>query len=148
MLWAAFASSEPGTSQSPVTLDLDQHLSPLNIAMNCHSNSTLLRVTLKQSKTELFRNRIHIFLGHSETDLYSVSAVPSYLVKRGNEQGPFFKFANGRPLIRERLVSQLCKVLAKIGIKTDQFAGHSFRIGAAIKAAALRIKDSVIKMLG
>ena len=155
MLWAAFTMGFFGflragefTVPSDSGFDSDQHLCPQDVSVDCHSNPRLLRVTLKQSKTDPFRHGIHIFLGRSETDLCPVSAMLSYLVWRGNEQGPLFKFADGRPLTRERLVSQLRTVLTEIGIKADQFAGHSFRIGAATTAAAQGIEDSVIKILG
>ena len=155
MLWAAFSLGFFGflragefTIPSDSAFDPSQHLCPADISVDSHVQPSLLRVHLKQSKTDPFRQGINIFLGRSNSDLCPVSAILSYLSLRGMDQGPLFRFSDGHPLTRDRLVFHLRKVLAEVGIRSDQFAGHSFRIGAATTAAAMGVEDSMIKILG
>ena len=155
MLWAAvtigffgFLRGGEFTVPRDSAFDANQHLSPQDIAVDSHSNPTLLRVHLKQSKINPFHQGVYIFIGCSGTDLCAISAVLSYMATRGYDQGPLFRFANGRPLTREGLVSHLHKVLAEIGMRTNLYAGYCFRIGAATTAAAMGVEDSIIKILG
>ena len=48
-------------------------------------------------------------------------------------------FEDGTPLVRERFVAKLCEAPL-----THQYAGHSFRIGAATAAAQAGLSDSLI----
>ena len=155
MLWAAFSLGFFGflragefTIPSDSAFDPSQHLCPEDISVDSHVQPSLLRVHLKQSKTDPFRQGINIFLGRSNSDLCPVSAILSYLSLRGMDQGPLFRFADGHPLTRDRLVFHLRKVLGEVGIRSNKFAGHSFRIGAATTAAAMGMEDSMIKILG
>ena len=72
----------------------------------------------------------------------------SYLCVRGMEDGPLFKFEDGRVLTRQRFVAVVKEGLQRAGIDSSKYNGHSFRIGAATTAAAKGIEDSIIKTLG
>ena len=52
------------------------------------------------------------------------------------------------PLTKQRFVQRIREALLAGGFNPSQFAGHSFRIGAATTAAECGISDSTIKMLG
>ena len=91
---------------------------------------------------------VPILLGRSQGDLCPVAAMLAYLTVRGIDEGPLFRFADGRPLTRQRLVCHLRSVLRSVGVSSERFSGHSFRIGAATTAAACGIEDSLIKTLG
>ena len=77
-----------------------------------------------------------------------VAALLSYLVLRTKGEGPLFKFKDGRALTRPLLVSELRKALAEAELKPENYAGHSFRIGAATTAAACGVPVEIIKTLG
>ena len=62
--------------------------------------------------------------------------------------GPFFVFSDGRVLTRERFVKELRAALKAGGFRADDYAGHSFRIGAETTVASHGMPDSLIKMLG
>ena len=116
--------------------------------MDSHTHPSILRIHIKQSKTDPFRQGIHnIFLGRMEDP---VSVTLAYLPARGLTPGPLFCFENGRPLTRARLVEHLRSSLSAAGIQSDEsrYSGHSFRIGAATTATAMGIEDSLIKTLG
>ena len=87
-------------------------------------------------------------LGRTNFMVCPVAALLSYLVLRGKGEGPLFQFKDGRALTRPLLVSELRKALAEAGLKPENYAGHSFRIGAATTAAACGIPVKIIKTLG
>ena len=71
----------------------------------------------------------------------------AYLAIRGDGAGPLFRYEDGRLLTRQRFVSQLREALRKAGIESRDYAGHSFRSGAATTAARCGINEATIKLL-
>ena len=128
--------------------DPEGHLSVGDVALDSHQDPSVVRVHIKQSKTDPFRRGVFIYLGKTENDLCPVAALSAFLVVRGSEAGPFFRFSSGRPLSREVFVRKVCEALGPWGIDEKKYSGHSFRIGAATTAAAAGIEDSLIKTLG
>ena len=108
----------------------------------------MIKITIKQSKTDPFRKGVSIFLGKTGVDLYPVSAMLRYLIIRGKQPGPLFCFQDGRFLTRQRLEEALCKALRLAGINESKYCGHSFRSGAATTAATKGFEDNFIKTLG
>ena len=72
----------------------------------------------------------------------------SYMVERGDREGPFFLFGDNRPLTRDCVVNSVKKSLTAAGLDCRLYSGHSFRIGAATTAARHGLQDSLIKTLG
>ena len=70
------------------------------------------------------------------------------VVKRKEGPGPLFRFEDGRPLTRPRLVREVKRALDKAGASSTGILGHSFRIGAATTAVEQGVEDSTIKDLG
>ena len=62
----------------------------------------MIKVTIKQSKTDMFRRGVDLFLGKIASDLFLVAALHNYLVVRGPVGGPLFPFKDGRLLTRQR----------------------------------------------
>jgi integrase len=155
MLWAAsclgffcFLRAGEMTVPSDGEFDSAVHLTREDLAWDSPTSPRLLRVRLKQSKTDPFRRGIHLFVGKTGTDLCPVMAILNYLVVRGNREGPLFLYQDGRYLTRQRLVVAVRGALVRAGMDQSQYCGHSFRIGAATTAAARGVEDSVIKTLG
>ena len=67
---------------------------------------------------------------------------------RGSTPGCLFRFADGRLLTKQRFIKRIRDALRASGLNPTQYAGHSFRIGAATTAAECGMSDSTIKMLG
>ena len=155
MMWAAaclgfFGFLRAGEMTVPSDADYDPtiHLNCCDIAVDNPRKPTVLRVTIKQSKTDPFRRGINLFLGKTATDLCPVKAMLNYLLVRSDGAGPLFKFQDGRFLTRQRLVNSIREALQAAGIDQTKYCGHSFRIGAATTAAQRGMEDSVIKTLG
>ena len=155
MLWAAFLtcffgffrSGEICSNRSEV-FDPASDLLVDSVTIDSIHNPRLARIRLQTSKTDPFREGATITLPRTEDDLCPVAALLSWLIYRGKSSSPLFMLQSGAPLTRARLVNELRKVLADLGLEAELFSGHSFWRGAAMTAAARGIPDSQIKILG
>ena len=134
----------PSASQYDPTI----HLSDGDVRVNDTVRPEFLEVHIKASKTDPFRQGVRVYLGKSGADVCPVAAILAYMVSRGVQPGPFFIFADGRPLTRERFVMAVRSALQSQGLEASSYAGHSFRIGAATTAAHNGVPDSLIKTMG
>ena len=75
-----------------------------------------------------------------------VAALLAYLKFRGSQPGPLFQWQSGTP--KTRFVEEVRVVLEAAHLPAKDFAGHSFRIGAATTAALAGLPDSAIQTLG
>ena len=155
MLWAAvcmcfFGFLRSGEVVVPSDSDYDSstHLSFGDVRVDSVDFPQYVEVRIKASKTDPFRQGVSVFLGWKDADLCPVGAVLDYMVRRGSGQGPFFLFSDGRFLSRERFVASVRSALQAAGVEASDYAGHSFRIGAATTAALCGVQDSLIKTLG
>ena len=108
----------------------------------------VIQVTIKQLKTDPFRQGVDIYLGKTGKDICPIQAIVPYLIIRGAQPGPLFVFADGSYLTRQRFASLITSTLQRAGINDKQYNIHSFRIGAATTAKEAGISDVHIKMLG
>ena len=115
--------------------------------MDSTTNPSILQVTIKGSKTDQVRQGITIVVGRSDSYICPVKSVLAYVTSRGFKSGPLFCHTDGTPLTRQQLVNRLRETLTQAGVECCRFSGHSFRIGAAITAAAKGIPDSTIQTL-
>lgn len=155
MIWAAcclgfFGFLRAGEMTVPGDKEFDAavHLSFKDIAVDDPKNPQMVKVRIKQSKTDPFRKGLDIYLGKTGTDLCPVVALLRYLTVRGKRGGPLFQFQDGRFLTRQRLVEKVRVALRETGVDEAKYCSHSFRIGAATTAAAKGIEDAMIKTLG
>lgn len=154
MLWAAccmgffgFMRAGEFTCTSMHT-ETDDTLSAADVYIDSRENPQVLTVFLRHSKTDTFSVGVHIYMGRTRDTLCPVAAVLGYLAIRPQRPGPLFIFEDGSPLTRAKLVTQLRDALARAGISTTGYSGHSFRIGAATTAAQAGLSDSLIQTLG
>jgi hypothetical protein len=78
--------------------DPSVHLSPADISFDHASNPTIMFITIKQSKTDPFRNGVTLVLGRTWGPLCPVAGMAAYLKQRGLGRGPLFRFANNQYL--------------------------------------------------
>lgn len=155
MLWAAcclgffgFLRAGEMTVPGDNGFDASAHLGFGDISVDNPRNPQMVRVRIKQSKTDPFRKGMDIYLGKTGADLCPVGALMRYLTLRGRKEGPLFQFRDGRFLTRQRLVDAVRGALKELGVDESKYCSHSFRIGAATTAAAKGVEDAMIKTLG
>lgn len=150
MLWAAasvgffgFLRSGEFTVPSAEAYDPNTHLNLSDVALDSRTAPSMVRLSIKQSKTDPFRQGVYIFLGLSGTHICPVRALIKYIGIRPPTPGPLFMLSTGVPLTRAYLVTNL-----KAALNDSAYNGHSFRIGAATTAAQRGLEDSLIQTLG
>ena len=109
-----------------------------------------LQVRIKQSKTDPFRHGTTLAISKSHSSVCAVIALREYLLQRNtsNIDEPLFILQNGEPLTRTLLNANLRELLNILGYVEQEYAPHSFRIGAATTAAAANLPPWLIKTLG
>ncbi len=118
------------------------------MAVDGRDKPTMVRVHLKRSKCDQFGAGVNIVLGATGQPLCPVTAILRYIQARGPSPGVFFRKSPSEPVLKPWFVDQLRDVLAAVGLPRHQYAGHSFRIGAATTAAMGGVEDSTIQTLG
>ena len=136
------------TVPAGTSFDPSIHLTPLDVTIDSMVNPTALKIHLKASKTDQSREGADLYVGRTYNPLCPVVAMLRYLAVRGFDQGPLFRLSDGKPLTRPLLVERVRGALGKAGVEATHYSGHSFRIGAATTAAANRVSDATIQLLG
>ena len=137
LIWAAcclaffgFLRISKFTIPSNTSYDKEYHLSPTDISRDDRNNPQLLKVKIKQSKTDPFQRGVDIYLSVTGTTLCPIKAILPYLALRPiHHNGPLFIFEDGCSLTRQRFSSILDNLLSRLGFDTTQYNTHSFRIG-------------------
>ncbi len=89
-----------------------------------------------------------IVVGVTRTELCPVAAILEFIEVRGSQPGAFFLNTESKPVVKSWFVNQIREVLGTLGVPQHDYAGHSFRIGAATTAAMAGVEDSTIQTLG
>lgn len=124
------------------------HLAWGDVAVDNNHNPRMVRCHLKQSKTDQIGQGVDVVLGKTDQDLCPVTAVLGYVNRRGDRPGPFFLKSSGVPLLKSDFIRSFRDILRLLGLPAEDYAGHSFRIGAATSAALAGVEDSTIQILG
>ena len=121
------------------------HLCFSDVRVDNRSAPSAIQVVIKVSKTEPFRQGVTLHIGITGDPLRPVAAVLSYMVARRGSPGPLFTWEDNRYLTRHCFMISLRAALTEAGYVAKDYAGHSFRIGAATTAVEHGIQDSLIK---
>lgn len=87
-------------------------------------------------------------MGRIDSAICPVAALLRYIAERGDKPGPFFLARSGATATKPWFVSHVRTALEALDLPQGDFAGHSFRIGAATTAALRGVEDSTIQILG
>ena len=155
MLWAVCCTAFFGllrvsefTVPSPHQYDADIHLSLADITLDNRQAPEIVRLHIKQSKTDTFRNGADVYLGRTYHNVCPVEAILPYLVIRGKQPGPLFVLADKTMLTRAIFASALKSILSELDLNAHLYNTHSFRIGAATAANNAGVSELHIKALG
>ena len=134
MLWVAatlclFSFLRSGEVCVPADCSFDEgaHLAFANVSVDSLLNPSSMRIRIKASKTDPFRQGVDIFVGQMGKVLCPVSAMLAYLEAQDNHPGPLFMFQDGKLLTRRQFVSGIQGALSTVGIDPSPYSGHSFR---------------------
>lgn len=111
MLYRLLRSGE-FTVPTNTAYDKRKHLSAADIAVDSHSNPTMLAITLKYSKTDQFGKGATLYLGHTAGPMCPVTAILQYLAVRPARDGPLFITERGTPLTKKLFVQRVCEAPA------------------------------------
>ena len=99
MLWAAaclcyfrFLRAGELSISTESSYDEGVHLNVADISFDKYPNPSTMRVKIKASKTDPFRQRIHIFMAQTYKKLCPIEAMVLYLACRGQSPGMLFKY--------------------------------------------------------
>jgi len=152
VLWAAcclafFGFLRVSEFSIPSLMDYDPsvHLSLQDITIDHRDNPSVLKVIIKQSKTDRFRQGVQIYLGATHRSVCPILGILPYLARRGPQPWPLFITEQGHGLTRQSFCST---VLTELQVNCNWYNSHSFRIGAATTVAKVNMPDACIKMLG
>ena len=154
MFWAAcclgyfgFLRASEFTVPNLASFSPSLHLSVQDISVDSMVSPSCMRVHIKGSKTDPFRQGCYIHIGAGHLLLCALSALMTSLSLRGNSAGPLFLLQDGRPLSRATLTEWLRQIMASARVPGN-FSSHSFRIGAATVAARNGVPDHLIQAMG
>lgn len=108
-----------------------------------------VQITLRNFKYNHEKTPVIIFLQANADPRYCpVASLLHYLEVFRHKSGPLFQFIDGKPVPASFISMQLHKAIQFIGLNTNYYKGHSFRIGAATHAANLGFSENYIQKLG
>ena len=119
-----------------------------DVAVDHRNNPTMVQVHLKRSKCDQFGAGTDVVVGLTGDELCPVAAIVRYLEVRGSRRSAFFLHPSGEVVVKAWFVGRVRRILQDLGEDQSQYAGHSFRIGAATSAAMAGLEDSTIQALG
>ena len=144
VLLALFGLLRVSEYTTPSTSAFDEaiHLTVSDVAV--HWDRRVAIVYIKMSKTDPFRDGVHIRVGMLDHYLCPVRALVRYLSRRGPRHGPLFMFRNGAYLTRARILDIMTRALPN----HPNVNTHSFRRGGASALASAGTPDHIIQLMG
>ncbi|XP_065174524.1 uncharacterized protein LOC135804559 [Sycon ciliatum] len=133
----------------PAGFDPATHATRQDVTLDVTQGRTYIRFHIKQSKTDQFVRAMQI-VGSTTSQPCPVAALLAYFtVCPSDATDALFRYRPGRPLTRQALTEELRQLLPLTGTPNSRdYAGHSFRIGAATTAAMAGTPDWLIRAMG
>lgn len=155
LIWAIASSAFFGFFRLGELLveSADQYVPAVNlswgdVAVDNRSSPTMAKFHLKRSKCDQFGKGVDVVVGKTDSPICPVAALVAYISLRQDRPGPFFINRQKAPVVKSWFVQQIRAIIGLLGLPHVDYAGHSFRIGAATSAALAGVEDSTIQALG
>ena len=147
MLWAAaclcffgFLRSGEATCPSVRVYDPLRHLGFADVRVDSRATPSALQVTIKAPKTDPCRQGVTLLIGAAWRPSMPSRGHPRLHGRQGRHTRAAFR-AGRQFLMRTLFVDGVRTALLKAGFAAEDYAGHSFRIGAATTAARRGLQD-------
>ncbi|XP_053388436.1 uncharacterized protein LOC123544660 [Mercenaria mercenaria] len=111
-------------------------------------NITRVSITMNRYKHSKGQRAIVNLEKNSVKSLCPVVALERFLLRRPETSGPCFVLQDGRPLYSATVRSFLRKCISYIGLNSQEYTPHSFRIGGATHAYNLQVTPHQLQALG
>ena len=105
LMWAACCTAFFGflrcsefTVPSQNDYDPDSHLSLSDLSVDSKIDPSMIRINIKQSKTDPFQQGVHLCLGKTGNIICPITSLLPYLMVRKGTPGPLFVMENGQYL--------------------------------------------------
>ena len=147
MIWAAITTAFFGflrVSEYTTTRKTQYDPTSTLLASDVRIRNDSVRLHLKTSKTDPFRQGVTVRIEANNTILCPVNALRWYIAAHPNPRGPLFTFHNGTFLTRR----DLNNILRDTTNGEVNISSHSLRIGAASTAAAMGCPKYLIQDMG
>ena len=155
MLWSSFTlafygvlQSSEFTSPSAFQFNPLVHLSITDVSF---TSTGCLTLHLKACKTDPYRLGCSLLIAPapSHRSVCAVRALKKYLAQRlTSGTSPLYVLQSGNYLTRAKVTTILRTLLQWVGISSELYASHSFRIGAATSAAEAGLPPWLTQTLG
>ena len=96
------------------------------MSVDSKSNPGMVKVHLRASKTDPFRQGVDIFIGKTAYHLCPVAALLSYIAVRGYGEGPLFIFSDGQFLTHDRFVANVREAMSSSLVMLHRPGSSSF----------------------
>ena len=127
--------------EAPDWYDPAVHLSWGDVVVDNRTYPSMVKVHLKRSKCDQFGRGVDVIVGQTDTPICPVAAVVTSRALLHHSAG-----VSSHKIMA--IVQQVGAVRSSLGLQQDEYAGHSFRIGAATSAVLAGVEDSTIQTLG
>ena len=134
--------------ESPASYNPTTSLSWGDVAVDSKTSPSMVRIHLRRSKCDQLGRGVDVIVGRTDTPICPVAAILAYICLRQDSPGAFFVTECRAPATKAWFVAQIREIMSAIGLPQNDYAGHSFRIGAATTAALAGVEDSTIQVLG
>lgn len=115
----------------------------------CFNGNSSVELILRHSKTMHNTHPITISLSKfSPPQVCPVTTLQLYLSVQKHRNGPLFQFHSGSTVSYQFVSTNLQNTVKFIGLNSQWYKGHSFRIGAATEAAKRGLSQIEIQKLG
>ena len=148
-----FVPSLPQASQGPgqqiVPNEHEPTLPPPLEKLRLKISKCCLTLHLKASKTDPYWQGCSLLFAPSHRSVSAVRALRKYLALRPTSRtSPLYVFQSGNYLIRAKVTTIIRTLLQRLGISSELYASHCYRIGATTSAAEAGLPPWLIQTLG